>query len=219
MKEVWWIRHGQSASNAGLRTRDNRSNPLTALGRLEARRVAEALEREPELIVTSPYVRTLQTAEPALERFPLALHEEWPVHEYTWLADERRRDTTFLEREVYAEHHFGLLDPHRVDGEGAESFVQFIGRVEGALERLRARPERYVVVFSHAAFIRAVLWTQFARPTVLDSKAMQQFLRFMESLKIPNASVVKMHLGAGDELFFSPPLTAHLQALQADLVA
>ena len=32
--ELWLIRHGQSASNAGLRTRDNRSNPLTALGRL-----------------------------------------------------------------------------------------------------------------------------------------------------------------------------------------
>lgn len=213
--EVWWIRHGESESNAGLRTESDRTNPLSLKGQAEALLIPDAFERAPSLVVTSPYIRTLQTALPLLRRFPQVPHEEWPVQEYTWLSTLRRRNTTSQERIPWAKAHFERFDPHLVDGEGAESFVGFMGRVEGAIERLRRLEHDFVAVFCHGAFIRALLWSQLNRPKVLDSAAMQKFVYFDMAVNIPNASITKMHLH-GKHAFFSPPLVDHLERMHME---
>ena len=45
------VRHGESVSNAGARTSDPGSFPLTERGRGQARRIAEALEWRPARLV------------------------------------------------------------------------------------------------------------------------------------------------------------------------
>lgn len=64
------IRHGQSTGNAGIPCHDLALINLTELGRQQAREVAASWTERPSLIVTSPYVRARQTAEPTTERFP-----------------------------------------------------------------------------------------------------------------------------------------------------
>lgn len=86
MRTVWLIRHAQSESNFGLPSFIPAAPPLTPLGIEQARYVAGAFSERPNLIVTSPYVRTQQTAQPTLERFPDVPQEEWPVQEFTYLA-------------------------------------------------------------------------------------------------------------------------------------
>jgi broad specificity phosphatase PhoE len=61
---VWLIRHGQSESNAGLPSTDWRAIPLTTLGRRQAEHVAGVFADPPQFIVTSPYLRASQTAQP-----------------------------------------------------------------------------------------------------------------------------------------------------------
>jgi probable phosphoglycerate mutase len=73
---VWLIRHGQSESNAGLPSTDWRAIPLTALGRRQAEHVARVFADPPQFIVTSPYLRARQTAQPTIERYPAAAWEE-----------------------------------------------------------------------------------------------------------------------------------------------
>ena len=85
MVRVWLIRHGQSESNAGLPSLDWRNIPLTELGRRQAERVAEVFADPPRLIVTSPYLRARQTAQPTIDRYPEAAFEEWPVQEFSYL--------------------------------------------------------------------------------------------------------------------------------------
>jgi 2,3-bisphosphoglycerate-dependent phosphoglycerate mutase len=128
---VWLIRHGESESNAGLPSADPGSIPLTALGHQQAERVARALAATPALIVTSPYARARQTAQPAIRRFPAAARREWPVQEFTYLGRLRERGTTALEREPYVRAYWDRADP-REAAPGAESFA-------GLLDRSRPR--------------------------------------------------------------------------------
>ena len=67
---VWLIRHGQSESNAGLPSADWQGIPLTELGHQQAERIAEVFADPPQLIVSSPYLRAQQTAQPTIARYP-----------------------------------------------------------------------------------------------------------------------------------------------------
>ena len=57
-----FIRHGQSTGNAGIPCNDLALLELTELGWQQAREVAASWTEIPSLIVTSPYLRTQQTA-------------------------------------------------------------------------------------------------------------------------------------------------------------
>jgi phosphohistidine phosphatase len=62
--DLYLVRHADAAD--GDRYREDAERPLTAEGRRQAQRVGEALLRQrvvPELIVSSPFVRAVQTAE------------------------------------------------------------------------------------------------------------------------------------------------------------
>lgn len=98
MPKVWLIRHGESESNADLRTSHPSETTLTPKGLIEAERVAGRFVEAPDLIVVSPYLRSRQTAEPTLQRFAEIAIEEWPVHEFTYLHPNRYRDTMGSER-------------------------------------------------------------------------------------------------------------------------
>ena len=81
MTTVWYIRHGESKANAGMATDTPESIELTDLGYEQAKRVSLAIEKEPQLIVTSSYARALQTAQATKKRFPNAPIETWEIQE------------------------------------------------------------------------------------------------------------------------------------------
>ena len=208
MTEVWWIRHGESDSNAGARTANAAAPVLTELGWAQARAVAGAFDRAPDLIVTSPFVRTKQTAQPLLERFPEVRQEEWPVQEFTELSYANRNNTSGLERLPQLEEYWSRLDPDYLDGEGAETFRDLIGRVEETLKRMREQ-QGFTVIFGHGLFMRAMLWWMLAQPERLDGAAMRRYALFHDSLWIPNCAIVRMQLIDG-RWFLSPPDVGHL---------
>jgi probable phosphoglycerate mutase len=102
---VFLIRHGESESNAGLPSADPGSAPLTADGHRQAGQIARVLADAPALIVTSPYLRARQTAQPTISRFPAAACQEWPVQEFTYLGDlhGQQRTSTAGERQPYTQ--------------------------------------------------------------------------------------------------------------------
>ena len=78
-KNVLFIRHSESVANAGKKTSDPALIEITDLGKKQAIGIANAIEYPPELIITSPYLRTKQTALPTIKKYPNAKHEEWLV--------------------------------------------------------------------------------------------------------------------------------------------
>jgi 2,3-bisphosphoglycerate-dependent phosphoglycerate mutase len=155
---VFLIRHGESESNAGLPSADPGSAPLTPDGHRQARQIARALADVPALIVTSPYLRVRQTAQPTISRFPAAACQEWPVQEFTYLAGLHGRTSTATERQPYARAYWDQADPDHASP-GAESFTGLIGRTADFLDRLSAQRSGPVMVFTHGLFMRAVAWS------------------------------------------------------------
>jgi broad specificity phosphatase PhoE len=170
MQEFWFIRHGESATNAGLTSDSDQSTVLTELGHQQARHVAAAIPKTPNLFVVSPYLRTSLTAQPTLERFPAVDVTTWPIQEYSYLPHDQYRDTTTSERRRLSENYFRVGDPDLVLGEGGESFNMFIGRVRSTLESLSRSNHDFTVLFGHGWFMRACLWLMYMEAGNTDRK-------------------------------------------------
>lgn len=191
-REVWFIRHAESVANAGGRTREAPSYPLSALGFRQAEQLAGSLAAEPDLIVVSPYVRARQTAEFAIRRFPNARTEEWPVQEVQYLDPALCVDTTQDERSILSDAYWERCDPHFA-APGAESFSGFIARIADSLHRLSLRAECSTFVFCHGRVMDAVAWLSLSPPAIVDADAMRRFFNFFHGFTVPNCSVLPLH--------------------------
>src|SRR5262245_51306094 len=210
MTDIWFIRHGESESNAGLRTGATMRIALTPRGQAQAQAIAAAFKRAPDLIVASPYRRAIDTAQPLRDRFPTARYEEWPIHECVTLSDAQRNDTTPEQRRPLIAAYWERCDPHYIDGAGAESFVQLIERAATFLDRLRRIDGRFVAIVGHGLFTRTVLWVHLAAPAVLDAQQMRTYRGFLSGFRIPNASIIKVYRNSQRELLFAAPSITHL---------
>lgn len=154
---TWLIRHGQSAANAGLRSADYDEVPLTALGQRQAAEVARRVEKQPDLLIVSPFLRAKNTARPIRERWPDSPCEVWPIQELTYLSPERCRGTTPEIRRPWIEAYWHRCDPSYLDGPDAESFAAFMTRLRDFHLRLSAIDGGFVVAVGHGQFFRAYL--------------------------------------------------------------
>jgi len=190
-----FIRHGQSTGNAGIPCHDLALLELTELGWQQSREVAASWTETPDLIVTSPFLRTQQTA--AATRFPNVPVEVWPIQEFTYLQPSRWNGTLSSERMPHIERYWAAADPEFSDGEDAESFRALLERAKAALHRLEVLPaESIVYVFSHGQFIQAV------RSLVVDSELSnrEKMRRFWGkgSPAIANAERIEMEWREGE---------------------
>ncbi len=154
-RQHWLIRHAESAANAGGATSDPASIPLSEAGRAQALSIAAALPRRPDLIVVSPFLRTRQTAEPTMSRFPDVPVETWPVQEFTYLAPSRCAGMTAAQRRPLVEAYWRRCEPEHVDGPEAESFSAMLRRVRQLRERLATHAAGFIVAFTHGQLMQA----------------------------------------------------------------
>jgi probable phosphoglycerate mutase len=185
----WLIRHGESAANAGAVTTDPATIPLTEAGRDQARSIATTITRKPDLIVVSFYLRTQQTAEPSMRRFPDVLVETWPMQEFTYLSPGRCVGTTAAQRRPLVEAYWQRCDAGHVDGVGAESFTAMLQRVRALRDRLTTHPAGFIVVFTHGQIMQSLrLLTLY--PDMDDQLLMARFLAFDRQEPVRNGQIL-----------------------------
>lgn len=209
-KEVWFIRHGESVSNANLPTTHPAASELTEKGHREAAYVAQAFTRKPDLIVVSPYIRAGQTAVPTIERFDPIKVVEWPIYEFSYLHPERYNGTTGHERWPEARAYWERLDPLEKEGNAGESFAELLARVQVMEEKLWQAPEQFIVVFSHGLFLRAFLWMILTGLREATRQTMEKYLYFSRSISMPNSSILQTRFEPNGRILFSPFDTTHL---------
>ncbi len=158
MAEVWFIRHGESISNANLATKHPELSELTPKGHEEAKQIVAAFTKRPDLIVVSSYVRAKETAVCTINHFPSVPIEEWPVHEFTYLHPERYNGTTGSDRRPIAMSYWQRNDPFENEDEGGESFAELMIRIESLIARLELHPAQFIAIFTHGLFMRALIW-------------------------------------------------------------
>jgi len=204
MAKVWFIRHGESESNADLPTTHPAKSALTPKGVLEAKSIAECIHKEPSLIVVSPYLRAQQTAEPTIARFSSEVQEDWPVYEFTYLDPIRYLGTTNSERQPYAMEYWHRNDPYYKDNGKGESFAELMNRVSETCERLRQHTAEFIVVFSHGLFLRALAWSLLTGINKATPESMRRYSHFVRSVSMPNGAILKAHFMGNGELYIAP---------------
>ena len=215
MSTFCFIRHGESESNADLRTVHPARSALTVRGKIEAKTIVDAFPEKPSLIVSSPYLRAQQTAEPLRLHFNPVPYQEWEVEEFTYLSPARYLNTTGTERWPYVVKYWERNDPLFKDGDEGESFAELMDRVEAALSRLQQQPADNLAIFSHGLFLSALLLHSLTGITATTPDAMIRFRRFARAMQIPNCAILKASSSADGALSFAGFDTAHLASLQS----
>src|SRR3989344_3921405 len=115
---IYLIRHAESESNAGFRTKNAKDIHITEKGIKQSRAIVGAIIEPPERLIVSPYVLTFETASPFYlsSRFSVPRKEVWPVQEFTYLCEKRYADTTYSERVIGRDVYWKKLDPDYVEG-------------------------------------------------------------------------------------------------------
>ena len=218
MPTIFLIRHGESQSNVGLPTLSPEIVELTDKGWKQAKAIAQFLQEAqliPDLIVTSSYLRTKQTAAPTTLAFSSIPEEQWSVQEFTYLSSWHIANSTVEDRqpavEVYWEE---LSDPSYNDGPGSESFEQFIERVREVMMRLNDTKYDTIAIFSHQQFIHAILWLLQRNPVDLSSETMKDFRDFLKTNPVPNGAIVRVEFHNSEERWQYELITSHLEKLE-----
>lgn len=150
--EILLVRHGRTALNAEGRLQGRVDEPLDALGRDQAARLAKSLSSlidADTLVVSSPLVRARATAE-SFGR-PVEIDERWIEMSYGVFDGLPQGDVT---PETWAQWR---SDPHFAP-DGGESLVAVTERVHAACDELRERAlGRRIVVVSHVSPIKAAI--------------------------------------------------------------
>lgn len=209
-KEVWFIRHGESVSNANLPTTHPAASELTRKGHREAEYVAQAFTRKPDLIVVSPFIRARQTAVPTINRFDPIPVAEWPVHEFSYLHPDRYNGTTGHDRWPTAQAYWERMDPLENEGGDGESFAEMLARVRAMEAQVAEASVSFIAVFSHGLFLRAYLWMCLSGFRDATPQTMERYLNFSRGIPMPNASILKARFEANGRILLSPFDTSHI---------
>lgn len=224
MLTVLLVRHGESQSNAGLATSDPMQVELIDKGWEQAGDIAEFLNGSycPDLIVTSAYERTKQTARPTTRVFSFVPVEEWPVHEFTYLSMWHEHLSTTNDRQQAVDAYWQIADPAYVDNTKTEatkveSFQQFIDRVREVKHRLEQSELDTIVVFTHEQFITAFVWLaqQDRLPDEVTSEMMKEFRAGLLAHPLPNGAIVRAEFHQEYEGWSCKRIVSHLKEGEA----
>lgn len=224
MLTVFSVRHCMSETNAGLQTLGPHSVGLTPDGVEQAECISNYLRYYTpiDLIVTSRYQRTKQTAAPTVSFLPTVLKEEWDVEEFTYLSSFHEFCTA-EDRRPLADAYWEQCDPAFIESEGSESFNSFIARVKKTLQRLQDVKQKTIVIFSHDQFICAFLWlltpdSGSALMSKEPGKAMQAYKVFLDNHHIPNGGIVHMQYFLDQNRWDYKLIAEHLEIDEKDKV-
>lgn len=199
MKKIYLIRHGQSQSNAGQGTpRPNAEIELTTLGHQQATRVADwvlAHLHEPiTAIYVSQYRRTVQTAQPLLDKLQRQAEILPDLHEFNYVSFQQVQNLAFPEVYRLAEHFWQTADVQQRAGDDAESFAEFMQRVERTYQQFCQFDAGTYVVFTHGIWISALKWFLLGQ-SIDTPKAMQRFHEFEMAIRPKNGDIQLLQIG------------------------
>lgn len=200
--DFYFIRHGESESNAGLKTDNPNTVSLTPHGWGEARHKARLFHERPDRIITSKYRRTQQTAEPFIEKFAGVPVEEWNIHEFTYLPVTRYKNTTNLERQPHIRKFWTAADPQYKEDDTAESFAEFANRCRETVAQMRDNPSGLTLAFSHGYLIKGVLFLLNGHMEKINAETMRKFWQYHAGYVVENCAELRFTINPDKSITF-----------------
>ena len=187
-RRVYFVRHGQSSSNAGEVSVPHAEVPLSALGEAQSIAVAPLLPARPALVLTSPYVRARQTAAPYCARCGVQMHDVDLLHEFDAIAFHLIEGMKGEQRRTVSAEFWGKADPLLRTGEDKETFTEFASRVRAFHDIVLPVLPNETVIFGHGTWIALLIWLQLGFNPLVE-RGMRRFRNFQQGLPMPNASI------------------------------
>jgi broad specificity phosphatase PhoE len=159
MKQIYFIRHGQTQWNAIKRMQGQLNSDLNEIGKEQADMNGRFLiDHDLETLIASPLGRTRQTAEIVNQHLHLDLSfddriMEWHCGQWSGLLWDDLSQTWPIEWEAYE------ADRYHYRGPGCENFPDMIARVNPFLQQLIDHPAKRIGVVSHGLIGRVMIAT------------------------------------------------------------
>jgi broad specificity phosphatase PhoE len=188
-KIVYFVRHGQSKGNISPVFQSPKS-PLSDLGRKQAKLIAKRSAKISfEKLIVSPLTRTKETATAIT-----ATTGKTP--EYSDFFVERIKPTRIVDKsyddeaanKLFEKWEKSLYTPG-LRAEDGENFDDLMVRAKRALDFLKNRPEKTIVVVTHGFFLRTIIFRVITSNS-FTSQAYQDFL-LRVSMENTGLSVLK----------------------------
>jgi broad specificity phosphatase PhoE len=155
-KEIYFVRHGQSANNAE-HIRQGASGGLSEKGIRQSNFVGERFKNIPiDVILISPYERTIKTAE------IINAHLHKPTEELDLLVERRNpseiigKDAESLEVKKIMDQIDRSYHDSNFRYSDEENFEDLKGRAKNLLSYLSSRKEEKIMCVSHRIFLKMV---------------------------------------------------------------
>ena len=195
---LYLARHGETDFNEEGRYQGQRESDLTPRGRLQAERLAGALEGfAPQRIISSPLSRCVETARPLANRLKLPVevsHDLIEIAHGTW--EGRLREE--IEREDPETMYAWRNKPDTVHFDGGETLAMVDARWKHFIHSLRG--EMTTVIVTHDVLVRLALLdatnralSRFWEPVVKNG-AYAWFVKDGNDIRVLN-ECVDAHLG------------------------
>ncbi len=158
-KLIYFVRHGETESNV-KRIKQGPEGSLTEKGREQALATAKRFPKHrgrPQIIISSPYKRTKETAEIIGKELNMDV-------EYSDLLVERKNPTEIIGREVREREVKQIID--RLDKSfhndnlryaDEENFIDLKERAKKLLDYIARRPEKRIIMITHGVFLKMVV--------------------------------------------------------------
>jgi broad specificity phosphatase PhoE len=187
------VRHAQSLANAGGATMPNREIPLSSLGRQQAQRLVSLLPRSPERVIVSGMLRTQQTAAPYCAHTGVEAAIDETLNEFSLVDHNLIQGMDGAQRRAFVHDYWNRPNPQRRWGAGADTFVEFVGRVDTFLASVQ-RHEPSTIVFGHGIWLAMLKWRLMGNSAITPSD-MLGFRAYSDSLEIANCAVFSLSEG------------------------
>lgn len=190
-KIIYFVRHGQSEGNVSP-VFQSPDSPLTETGRNQAAKIAKRISKLSfETLIVSPFSRTKETAKAIAkatgkkpEYCDLFVERVKPSR----LAGKSRDDKEA--NKLHKEWEKSLYTSG-LRAENGENFDDLIVRADKALDFLKNRAEKEIVVVTHGFFLRTII----ARVIMGDSLTAETFKNFQTRISTENAGLSVLKYG------------------------
>lgn len=162
--------------------------PLTVKGRLQAVELVKLLPVRPARVLSSPFLRAVDTARPYAESTAAGVEVEPLLREFDMIDPALIAGLYQSQRRPIAEKFWHEADPKMQVGENAETFDHFAGRVEAFRTATLSSLPDDTVCFGHGIWIAMLAW-QLLGFSSSTSDDMRLFRRFQSGFPLPNGAV------------------------------
>lgn len=197
-KYLYFLRHGESLANAGGQPMPNADIPLTTQGQTQAVRACQNLQRlniTPSHIYHSTLLRAKQTALPFCEHYGILGISLALLDEFNCLAFDNIQHISTQARRQMAQNYWQTASLTHQDGAGADSFAQFLERVDTFIAQLDDFSNHSLFV-GHGIWLGLLAYRLMNLP-ITDNVSMQKFRAMQHAMPMFNTVAYQLTINDG----------------------